>query len=85
LVIYYRREVINDVSMRLKDIFDNISKNYNMTIVEWEYYRNHVQVLFKAYYNSKLSKFINAYKSASSRLIKKEFHKIKKQLWKEYF
>jgi putative transposase len=32
-----------------------------------------------------LSKFINAYKSASSRLVKQEFPYIKKQLWKEYF
>jgi putative transposase len=31
------------------------------------------------------SKFINAYKSASSRLIKKEFPEIKKYLWKESF
>lgn len=29
--------------------------------------------------------FLNAYKSASSRLIKKEFPIIRKQLWKEYF
>ncbi|WP_414632394.1 transposase [Clostridium sp. UBA2485] len=63
MVIYYRREVINDVSIRLKDIFDNISKNYNITTVEWEYYRNHVQILFKAHSNSELSKFINAYNS----------------------
>jgi putative transposase len=35
--------------------------------------------------NSELSKFINAYKSASSRLIKKEFPDIRNQLWKEYF
>jgi len=41
--------------------------------------------LFKAHSNSELSKFINAYKSASSRLIKKEYLKIKEQLWKEYF
>jgi len=32
-----------------------------------------------------MSKFINAYKSDSSRLIKKEYPDIKKQLWKEYF
>lgn len=35
--------------------------------------------------NTELSKFINAYKSASSRFIKKKYPKIKKQLWKEYF
>ena len=34
---------------------------------------------------TELSKFINAYKSASSRLIKKEFPVIKSELWKEYF
>jgi REP element-mobilizing transposase RayT len=28
-----------------------------------------------------ISKFINAYKSASSRLIKKEYPEIKKKLW----
>jgi putative transposase len=44
-----------------------------------------VHILFKAQPNSKLSKFISAYKSASSRLIKKEYLEIRKSLWKEYF
>ena len=35
--------------------------------------------------NTEMSKFINAYKSASSRLIKKEFPEIRKSLWKEMF
>jgi REP-associated tyrosine transposase len=86
LVVKYRREVINnDISNRLKEIFEKISSNYNITIEEWEHDSNHVHVLFKAHPNSELSKFINAYKSASSRLIKKEFSEIKKKLWKEYF
>lgn len=34
---------------------------------------------------SELSKFINAYKSASSRLLKQEFPQIRQKLWKEYF
>ena len=34
---------------------------------------------------TEISKFLNAYKSASSRLIKKEYPSIRKQLWKEYF
>ena len=41
--------------------------------------------LFRAHPKSEISKFINAYKSASSRLIKKEFPSIRKKLWKEYF
>jgi len=86
LVIKYRREVINkDISNRLKEIFEKISSNYNIIIEEWEYDKNYVNVLFKAHPNSELSKFINAYKSASSRLVKKEFPEIKKKLWEEYF
>ncbi len=30
-------------------------------------------------------KFINAYKSASSRLIKRDFPQVRKKLWKEMF
>jgi len=44
-----------------------------------------VHILFKAHPNSEISKFLNSYKSASSRLIKKEFSQIRKSLWKEYF
>lgn len=86
LVTKYRRKVIDDnISNRLKDIFEKIQSNYNITLQEWNHDKDHVHILFKAHPNSELSKFINAYKSASSRLIKKEYPKIKEQLWKEYF
>ena len=38
-----------------------------------------------SYTHLELSKFINAYKSASSRLIKKEYPEIRQKLWKEMF
>ena len=41
--------------------------------------------MFKAHPKTELTKFINAYKSASSRLIKKEFPNVRKYLWKEMF
>jgi len=41
--------------------------------------------MFRAQPKSEISKFINAYKSASSRLLKKEFPQIRKKLWKEAF
>jgi len=86
LVIKYRRKVIDDkVSVRLKDIFEYIAPKYNVDIQEWNHDKDHVHILFKAQPNSELSKFINAYKSASSRLIKKEYPTIKQALWKEYF
>ena len=53
--------------------------------MEWNHDTGHVHILFKAHPNTELSKFINAYKSASSRLIKKNFPETRKKLWKEYF
>ncbi|SEP57397.1 Transposase IS200 like, partial [Lachnospiraceae bacterium NE2001] len=73
LVVKYRRKVINDdISKRLREIFEYIAPNYNISIEEWNHDIDHVHILFKAEPNSELSKFLNAYKSASSRLIKKE-------------
>ena len=46
---------------------------------------DHVHVMFRAQPKSELSKFINAYKSASSRLLKKEYPQIRERLWKEAF
>jgi len=86
LVVKYRRKVIDDtISNRLKEIFEYIQPNYNITLQEWNHDKDHVHILFKAHPNSEISKFLNSYKSASSRLIKKEFPQIRKSLWKEYF
>lgn len=86
LVVKYRRKVFDDsVSDYAKDIFVRIAPSYNITLVEWNHDMDHVHVMFKAQPNSELSKFINAYKSASSRLIKKQFPQVRKKLWKEYF
>ena len=86
LVTKYRRKVIDKtISCRLREIFDYIAVNYNISVIEWNDDRDHIHILFKAQPNSELSKFINAYKSASSRLIKKEYPKIREKLWKDYF
>ena len=86
LVIKYRRNVIDEViSNRLKEIFEYVSLRYNITLQEWNQDKDYVHVLFKAHPNSELSKFINAYKSASSRLIKKEYQQLRGSLWNEFF
>jgi putative transposase len=86
LVVKYRRKVITDVtSARLKEIFEYIQASYNIMLIEWNHEEDHIHILYKAHPNSAHSKFINAYKSASSRLIKKEFPDIRKKLWKEFF
>ena len=86
LVVKYRRKVLSDnISNRAKEIFDYISAKYNITLLEWNHDKDHIHILFKAHPNSELSKFINAYKSASSRLLKKEFPEIRQCLWKDKF
>lgn len=86
MCVKYRNKVIDDViSMRLREIFSHIAPTYKITLVEWNHDEDHVHVLFRAHPKTELTKFINSYKSASSRLIKKEFPEIKKHLWKEMF
>ena len=86
LVVKYRKKVINDeISERLKEIFMSIEGNYNIALEEWNHDTDHVHILFRSEPNSNISKFINAYKSASSRLIKKEYPSIRSNLYKEAF
>ncbi|MEC2744675.1 IS200/IS605 family transposase [Bacillus cereus] len=86
LVVKYRRNVFDDdMSDYAKDMFVRLSESYNITLVEWNHDVDHVHILFKAHPNTEMTKFINAYKSASSRLIKRDFPQVKKKLWKEMF
>ena len=81
LVVKYRRNVFtSEISTYAKEIFIRISKSYNIFLEEWNYDSDHVHIMFKAHPNSELSKFINAYKSASSRLIKRDFPEVRQKL-----
>ena len=92
MCVKYRNKVINDpISLRLKEMFEYIAPKYHITLEEWNHDIDHVHVLFRGHPNTEISKFINAYKSASSRIIKKECPHIRKSLkslkslWKEMF
>lgn len=86
LVVKYRRKVFDDdMSNYAKDMFIRLSESYNITLVEWNHDNDYVHILFKSHPNTEITKFINAYKSASSRLIKRDFPQVKKKLWKEMF
>lgn len=86
LVVKYRRKVFtDDMSQYAKDIFVRLSEPYNISLEEWNHDIDHIHIMFKAHPNSELSKFINAYKSASSRLIKRDFSEVRQKLWKEMF
>ena len=86
LVVKYRRKVFtDDMSQYAKDIFVRLSEPHNISLEEWNHDIDHIHIMFKAHPNSELSKFINAYKSASSRLIKRDFPEVRQKLWKEMF
>lgn len=81
MCIKHRNKVIdNTISNRLQEIFEYICPKYNILLEEWNHDVDHVHVLFRGQPNSEISKFINAYKSASSWMIKKEFPSIRHSL-----
>ena len=83
-LLYY--QVFDEaVSLRAKEIFSYIAPSYGITLEEWNHDEDHVHVMFRAKPATEISRFINAYKSASSRLLKKEYPEIRNKLWKEYF
>ena len=86
LVVKYRRQVFDDtMSDFARDIFLRIAKLHNITLEQWNHDKDHVHIMFRAHPNTEISKFINSYKSASSRLIKKNFPAVRQKLWKEMF
>jgi putative transposase len=86
LVTKYRRKVIDeDILEYLKERFITIGKNYNLHLEEMNHDLDHLHILFRAEPKSNISKFINSYKSATSRKIKELFPEVQKKLWKSHF
>ena len=86
LTTQYRYSVFDDiVSKHAKEIFERIAADYNIRLEEWSYKPDYIHIVFRAHPNTELSKFINAYKSASSRLIKKDIPRIRSLLWNDRF
>lgn len=86
LVTKYRKPVFDDeISERARTLFEVIAPNYKIEVLEWKHDQDYVHILFKAQPKTELSKFINAYKSASSRVLKKEFPSMREQLWQDMF
>lgn len=86
LATKYRKPVFDDeISKRARALFEAIAPSYKIEVLEWNHDQDHVHIFFKAQPKTELSKFINAYKSASSRVLKKEFSSVRKQLWQGMF
>lgn len=73
------------------DTFKKISNNYLVRFIDVHYEEDHLHFKFECYPTTNLSKFINAFKSASSRKIKNKYDDIREMLstgavWEgEYF
>lgn len=87
LVTKYRHPVLKD---EIKDFLINYTEKYfkdrNINILEINTDVDHIHILFEAPPQIKMSDFINAYKSASSRHIRKKFaEQLLPYYWKPYF
>lgn len=86
LVVKYRRDVINDViSNRIRDIFEYIGLAHGIEIIEWSHDKDHIHTIISISPSTNLNKYVNATKSASSRLIKKEFPEMISKLFQDIF
>lgn len=86
LVVKYRRDVINDViSNRIREIFEYIGLTHDVELIEWNHDKDHIHTIISISPSTNLNKYVNATKSASSRLIKKEFPEIASKLFQDIF
>ena len=86
IVTKYRRKVLDDEILNFMiEKFKDISRKYNIHLDTMNHDGDHVHILFRAHPNSDLSKFINAYKSSTSRTIKNKFPQVREKLWKSMF
>jgi len=88
LCVKYRAEVFveDNVVSSIKTIFDKISSDFDVNIIECECGLDHVHILFRSKPTLDVTKFINIIKGHSSRDIRKK-HKefLKDKLWGEHF
>ena len=87
LIAKYRHKVIiGKVKDDLMQYTRNYFKEQELILDEINSDEDHIHILFTAYPNMNLAKFVNAYKSASARYIRKENTEfLGKYYWKPYF
>lgn len=74
LVVKYRHDVIDDnISKRIRELFEKIGLSYDVEIIEWSHDKDHIHTILSISPSTNLTKYVNAAKSASSKLIKKDF------------
>ena len=88
IVVKYRKKVFenNSIINDTKVIFQEISKEFEVDIIEQECGNDHVHILFRAKPTLDITKYINILKGHSSRKIRKNYKDfLKDKLWGEHF
>lgn len=87
VVTKYRHPVIKgELEKWLKDYIVDYFKKQELNLIALETMPDHVHILFEAVPNINLSTFVNAFKTASSRMVRKNFaEELAHYYWKPYF
>lgn len=86
--IKYRRKVLTfpEIIEELKQRTYKIAESYEIKITAIETDLDHIHILFTTKPQTPLIKFINNWKSATSKVLRRKFHdKIKNKLWRDTF
>ena len=77
---YRRKVLIGPVEKRLKNIINDVAKQYNVEIIEMETNIDHIHILCEVDPHFGVHKFIKYAKGRSSRILRNEFHHLKTKL-----
>lgn len=86
--IKYRRKVLDfpEIIEELKTRTHKIAESYGIEILSIETNLDHIHILFKTTPQTEIIKFINNWKSATSKALRNKFkEQIKDKLWKDVF
>lgn len=84
---YRHRVLIEDVKASLlRHTYRLFETNFDCKVLDVNMDKDHIHILFSAKPQIQLSKLVNSYKTATSRLLRKEFVEfLKPYYWKPYF
>jgi putative transposase len=87
VVTKYRNKCINhDILTELKEISNRLIEDKNGTLLEFNGEEDHIHLLFEFPPQVELAKWINSFKTVTSRLIRKNHAEyLKKFYWKDVF
>jgi putative transposase len=86
--IKYRRKVLDfpEIIEELKQRTKNIANSYEIEIISMETDLDHIHILFKTKPQTDLLKFINNWKSATAKVLRRKFvTQLKNKLWGDSF